>query len=613
LDSEASTPDRLTVLIVGGYGVFGGRVVELLEDEPRLTLIVAGRSSSKAKAYCDSRHGAKATLISAAFDRNGDADAQLAKLRPDIVVDASGPFQAYGDGAYRLVDACIRQRVNYLDLADGSEFVAGVGALDQAAKDAGVFILSGVSSFPVLTAAVVRRLARDMAEVETIRGGIAPSPFAGVGENVIRAIASYAGQPVSLRRDGRNTTGHPFTQHMRTTIAPGGKVPVRNTLFSLVDVPDLRALGELWPDAKTIWMGAGPVPEILHRVLAVLARLVKWRLIPSLSPLAPLMHWMMNTIRWGEHRGGMFVEVTGIDMQARPAKRSWHLLAEGSDGPLIPAMAVEALVRRMLAGEPPVAGARASVSDLELSDYEALFARRTIYTGVRDGSAQEYRPLYESLLGDAWQKLPAQIRAMHSLERRLVAQGRASVERGRSPMARLAAAFIGFPKAAADIPVSVTFEEKNGVECWTRRFGDRSFHSEQFEGTGRWVRLLVERFGPMTFAMALVWEDERLKLVMRHWRFLGVPMPMWLCPRSESYETADDGRFNFHVEISHPLTGLIVRYQGWLRPEQALSTTGSPPSEPISRHSPAAQSVQAETVAPEAASANSRTGLTFGA
>ena len=32
-------------------------------------------------------------------------------------------------------------------------------------------------------------------------------------------------------------------------------------------------------------------------------------------------------------------------------------------------------------------------------------------------------------------------------------------------------------------------------------------------------------------------------------------------------ESAEDGRFNFHVEISHPLTGLIVRYRGWLVPK----------------------------------------------
>jgi hypothetical protein len=39
---------------------------------------------------------------------------------------------------------------------------------------------------------------------------------------------------------------------------------------------------------------------------------------------------------------------------------------------------------------------------------------------------------------------------------------------------------------------------------------------------------------------------------------------MALGPRSEAYESADHDRFNFHVQISHPLTGLIVRYDGWL-------------------------------------------------
>ena len=44
-------------------------------------------------------------------------------------------------------------------------------------------------------------------------------------------------------------------------------------------------------------------------------------------------------------------------------------------------------------------------------------------------------------------------------------------------------------------------------------------------------------------------------------------MPGILAPTGETYEHAADGRFNFHVEIAHPLFGLIVRYKGWLMPE----------------------------------------------
>jgi hypothetical protein len=152
-------------------------------------------------------------------------------------------------------------------------------------------------------------------------------------------------------------------------------------------VPDLRVLAELWPEARTVWMGAGPAPELLHRALIALAWIVRWRIVPSLLPLAPLVHWVSNHVGWGAHRGGMFVEVEGVDVAERPVTRSWHLLAEGDDGPLIPSMAVEGIVRRLLDGQRPDPGARAAVHELELEDYDKLFARRMIQTGFRDEAA----------------------------------------------------------------------------------------------------------------------------------------------------------------------------------------------------------------------------------
>jgi len=554
----------LTVLIVGGYGMFGGRIVQLLEDEPRLTLIVAGRSLERATRFCEQRGAAAARLTPAGFDRAADVRGQLAGLRPDVMVDASGPFLAYGAQPYRLLEACIAEGVNYLDLADGSDFVRGVGVLDGAARAAGVFALSGVSSFPVLTAAVARRLAADLSRIDSLRGGIAPSPYAGVGDNVIRAIAGYAGRAVPIRRDGQTSRARPFTEQIRYTIAPPGRLPLRNTLFSLVDVPDLTALAEAWPLAQRVWMGAGPVPEPLHRLLISCAWLVRLRLAPTLAPLAPLMAWVARRLRWGEHRGGMFVEVEGVDAGGAPIRRSWHLLAEGDDGPLIPSMAVEAIVRRALRGRPPAPGARACLHDLELADYEALFARRAIRTGVRTDAPADAGPLYRRILGDAWRELPAAVRAMHDGAR--AAQGEASVERGRGLLAGLAGAVLGFPRAAASTPLTVRFEAAGGAETWTRRFGTGRFASRQFAGRGRSDRLLCEQFGPLTFAMALVQDGARLNLVLRRWTAFGVPLPMWLCPRSEAYETEVDGVFRFHVEISHPLAGLIVRYRGALTP-----------------------------------------------
>ena len=213
------------VLIVGGYGIFGGRLVELLEDEAGLTLLVSGRSVDRAREFCAGRSKAVARLVPTLFDRTASDSRQLVELSPTLVVDASGPFQAYGTHRYRLIEHCLAAEIAYLDLADGSDFVAGVAQFDAAAKAAGIYVLSGVSSFPVLTAAVVRRLSEGMTSIQSIRAGIAPSPYAGVGLNVIRAISSYSGQRISLKRNGHATTAHPFTESMRFVVAVPGRIP----------------------------------------------------------------------------------------------------------------------------------------------------------------------------------------------------------------------------------------------------------------------------------------------------------------------------------------------------------------------------------------------------
>jgi hypothetical protein len=557
-------PIPTKVLILGGYGTFGGRLAQLLAGDTRVTLLIAGRSLSQAQNFCD-RLAPGAARSALRFDRDGDALAQIRAVSPDVLVDATGPFQCYGDDPYRIVKACLSHGIDYLDLADGSDFVKGVAQFDREARERGVFILSGVSSFPVLTAAVLRRLARGLATLDTITGGIAPSPYAGVGMNVIRAIASYSGKRLALVRSGQASFGVAMTESLRYTVSPPGRLPLRNIRFSLVDVPDLQVLPALWPGLESVWMGAGPVPEILHRMLNGLAWLVRLRLLPSLLPFSSLIHQVSNRVRWGEHRGGMFVAITGTDISGVRVTRSWHLLAEGDDGPLIPSMAGQAIIERCLAGRRPVAGARAATADLELEDYEALFARRTIHTGRRTSDpAASAQPLYQRILGEAWDALPAPVRAMHSCAASQAAAGQADVRRGRNPLARLVAWVIGFPAAGEQVPVHVVFTPNAGGERWTRTFAGRSFSSVQMVGDGRSAHLLRERFGPLSFDMALVVEAARLSLVVRRWSVWGMPLPLFLAPDGNSYETVVSDRFHFHVEIGHRLIGLIVGYHGWL-------------------------------------------------
>ena len=558
---KTSTFSKL--LIIGGYGTFGGRLAGLLAENPELTLLIAGRSLHKAEQFID-RNSAQATMIPVRFDRNGDVAAQVATLTPDVVIDASGPYQAYGERPYRVAEAAIAIGAHYLDLADGTDFVCNIATLDTEARNKDVFVLAGTSTCPALTMAVTRMLSSDLICVDSITGGIAPSPFAGMGRSVVQAIAGYAGKSVQVIRDGRLQQEHTFISTRRFTIAPPGEVPLPPMTFSLIDVPDLRLLGNLDKPVGNTWFGVSTTPSVYHRLLRTLARGVKAGILPTLRPLAGIMHFVMNHLGWGEHRGGMFMEVRGTDALGRKVCRSWHLIATGDSGPMVPALAAAAVIRRCINGRFPTSGARPAMDVSDLNDYLPMFEELCIRTGERSESACDDPPIFEQVLGEKWDKLPAPIRALHGATAASCFAGRASVIRGDGLIAKIIGLIAGFPDEGTDVPVTVRISPEGAHEIWTRDFDGHTFSSEMSAGGGRLAALMCERFGPCKFGMALVTEGDILRYVFRRWTFLGMPMPKWLMPNGKTYESSVDGKFAFHVEITLPLIGHVVTYEGYL-------------------------------------------------
>jgi hypothetical protein len=172
--------------------------------------------------------------------------------------------------------------------------------------------------------------------------------------------------------------------------------------------------------------------------------------------------------------------------------------------------------------------------------------------------------LYRRALGSEFEQLPPAVRAMHDVAVSRTVSGRAEVRRGTGLPARLIAAAFGFPPSAPDVPVQVHFDLRGEREIWTRRFSDRSFFSEQWQGAGRFEGLLCERFGAFTFGLALERAEGRLHFNVKRAEIFGIPLPAALTPVSHSSEYERDGRFHFDVEIRHPLAGLLIGYRGWL-------------------------------------------------
>ena len=114
--------------------------------------------------------------------------------------------------------------------------------------------------------------------------------------------------------------------------------------------------------------------------------------------------------------------------------------------------------------------------------------------------------------------------------------------------------------------MTVRLAPEQGTERWTRDFGGKTFFSVQSCGGGKDQYLLIERFGVISFSLALVVDGKRLFLIPRRWSLFGLPMPKALLPGGNSFETEENGQFHFNVEIRAPVVGLIVAYKGQLAP-----------------------------------------------
>jgi saccharopine dehydrogenase-like NADP-dependent oxidoreductase len=187
-----------TILVVGGAGAFGSLLVDGLIAATDLDVIIGGRDLTRAEARAAAAGTSRAQALR--LDTATVTEEALHATGALVVVDAAGPFQG---ADYRLARAAIAAGLHYVDLADARDFVAGFGALDPEARAAGVVALTGASSTPALSNAVLDRLTSGWRQIDTIEIAISPgnrnSPR---GLSVTQAILSYVGRPVRVFAGG---------------------------------------------------------------------------------------------------------------------------------------------------------------------------------------------------------------------------------------------------------------------------------------------------------------------------------------------------------------------------------------------------------------------------
>lgn len=364
----------MRIVVMGGAGNFGARIVRALRADPSIELLVAGRRLVSVPAAEDVP-GVLVDIDEAGFGQ------ELKALSPGLVIHCVGPFQGQD---YRVANAALAAGAHYLDLADGRQFIAEfAGGMNDQAVRVGRVAIAGASTLPALSSAVVEELRVGLSSLESIEVVIAPGQRAPRGMATLEAVLSYLGRPFLVWRKGKWSRAWGWMELQQAQLDVGGR------LAAACDVPDLELFPARYTGVQTVGFYAALEFGVQHLALWSLAALRRVGL-----PL-PVSRWAVSLNRLagmfdaaaGE-KGGMRVSVVGDRRDGGgPVRRTWQLTAPAMDGPEIPCMAAILLARRLARGEVFESGASPCMGFLTLSEFAPEFARWKITARTEEVAA----------------------------------------------------------------------------------------------------------------------------------------------------------------------------------------------------------------------------------
>src|SRR5882724_6326887 len=324
----------MRVIVLGGAGNFGARITRALRGDPKIDLLVAGRRLVSVPGAED--------VPGVVVDIGARDFAQrLRALSPELVIHCVGPFQGQG---YGVAKAALAAGAHYLDLADGRQFITEfAAAVNPQAVRAGRVAISGASTLPALSSAVVEELRVGISSLESIEVIIAPGQRAPRGKATLEAVFSYLGRPFLVWRKGLWKRAWGGMELQETRLDVGGR------LAAACDVPDLELFPARYAGVQTVRFSAALEFGVQHLMLWSLAAMRRIGLPFPVARWAVSLNRLAGMFDAGAgEKGGMRVSVVG-DRSAGGGRirRTWQLTAPAMDGPEIPCMAVSCQVRRI--------------------------------------------------------------------------------------------------------------------------------------------------------------------------------------------------------------------------------------------------------------------------
>jgi hypothetical protein len=317
------------ILVIGGAGFYGARVVAAVKRIDDVEVSIGGRSVEGGARRLDGGAGEGVRIDL------GDAATFGALDGFDVVVNCSDTVRAPPDA---LASHCLRQGLTLFDMGADPPTTERLLQLDS--EGARGFVVVGAGIFPGISTVLAQAAAEAVADCQSIDVGVRLSPLSGAGPGNCALMTEMLRSPSFWYEDGE--------RHEAGPVGPPTRLPY-------LGIGERVSLRVALPDVALVRRSAGPptvrasmalVPSFLRFNFGLLGALLP-RMGPLRRPLLALTEWSLRFFRGLLLRGvKSAVELTAVANRGGPDEQLRMLaFADGQEGT---ALGVAAMVELWL-------------------------------------------------------------------------------------------------------------------------------------------------------------------------------------------------------------------------------------------------------------------------
>ncbi|MBE9055188.1 saccharopine dehydrogenase family protein [Sphaerospermopsis sp. LEGE 08334] len=255
------------VLILGGRGRIGSAVANDILSHTQANITITGRSPETGKGVNLSSGGREQFLI---LDLSEVEKLKEAIANSNLVIHCAGPFH-YRDT--QVLEICIDQGVNYLDVSDHRSYTQKALKLHEKAVNAGVTAIINTGIFPGISNSLVRQGIEQFDIPEKIHLSYLVSGSGGAGVTVMRTTFLGLQHSFEAWINGEWHLIEPYSDREELTFP----IPYKRSGVYWFDMPETITLPHSFPTVKTVITKFGSVPDFYNHLTWITAHIFpKW-------------------------------------------------------------------------------------------------------------------------------------------------------------------------------------------------------------------------------------------------------------------------------------------------------------------------------------------------